>query len=67
MGCDYINMKQNDKVVLTQDIENYKKGTALIIVELFDNKIAYLEVLDDDGNTTSMLYDVPLSMIEVVK
>ena len=60
-------MKQNDKVVLTQDIENYKKGTAGIIVELFDNKIAYLEILDNDGDTTSMLYDVPLSMIKVVK
>ena len=60
-------MKQYDKVVLTQGIENYKKGTVGIIVELFDNKIAYLEILDNDGDTIDMLYDVPLSMIEVVK
>ena len=60
-------MKQYDKVVLTQDIENYKKGSVGIIVELFDNKLAYLEILDDDGDTIGMLYDVPLSMIKVVK
>ena len=60
-------MKKYDKVVLTKDIENYKKGTVGIIVELFDNKIAYLEILDDDGDTIDMLYDVPLSMIKVVK
>ena len=60
-------MKQYDKVVLTQGIENYKKGTVGIIVELFDNKIAYLEILDNDGDTIDMLFDVPLSMIEVVK
>ncbi len=60
-------MKQYDKVVLTQEIENYKKGTIGIIVEIFDNKVVYLEILDDDGDTTSMFYDVPLSMMKVVR
>jgi hypothetical protein len=60
-------MKQYDEVVLTQDIEKYKKGTVGIIVELFDNKVAYLEILDDDGDTIGMLYDIPLSMIKMVK
>ncbi len=57
-------MKQYDCVKLKVDINEYKKGAIGIIVELFDNKSAYLEMIDNSGDTIGMLYDVPLSAIE---
>lgn len=60
-------MKQYDCVKLKVDIKEYKKGSIGIIVELFENKSAYLEMIDNGGNTIGMLYDVPLSVIEVNK
>ena len=56
-------MKLYDKVILTEEFDNYKAGTEGIIVELYDD-LAYLEMIDSDGNTLSVIYDVPLSILE---
>lgn len=56
-------MKLYDKVILTEKFDNYKVGTKGIIVELYDD-LAYLEMIDSDGNTLSVIYDVPLSILE---
>lgn len=56
-------MKLYDKVILTEEFDNYKAGTNGIIVELYDD-LAYLEMIDSDGNTLSVIYDVPLSILE---
>lgn len=56
-------MKLYDKVILTEEFDNYKVGTKGIIVELYDD-LAYLEMIDSNGNTLSVIYDVPLSILE---
>ncbi len=56
-------MKLYDKVILTEEFDNYKAGTEGIIVELYDD-LAYLEMIDSDGNTLGGIYDVPLSILE---
>lgn len=56
-------MKLYDKVILTEEFDNYKVGTKGIIVELYDD-LVYLEMIDSDGNTLSVIYDVPLSILE---
>lgn len=56
-------MKLYDKVILTEEFDNYKVGTNGIIIELYDD-LAYLEMIDSDGNTLSVIYDVPLSILE---
>lgn len=56
-------MKLYDKVILTEEFDNYKVGTKGIIVELYDD-LAYLEMIDSDGNTLSVIYDVSLSILE---
>ncbi len=60
-------MKKYDKIILKEDIGGYKKGTKGIIVELFDNSFAYIEVLDENEDTIGMLYDVPVSQIKTDK
>lgn len=59
-------MKLYDKVKLKEDFKDYKIGTTAIIVEIFENKMAYLEILDVEEDTIGMLYDVPLSILEIV-
>ena len=59
-------MKLYDKVKLKENFKDYQKGTLGIIVEIFDNSFAYLEMIDDDGDTVGMLYDVPLSLVDIV-
>lgn len=56
-------MKLYDKVILTDEFDNYKARTEGIIVELYDD-LAYLEMIDSDGNTLGVIYDVPLSILE---
>lgn len=60
-------MELYDTVQLTKQFNNYPKGTTGVIVEIFKNTDAYLEIVDDDGNTTDVLYDVPLSILEKKK
>ena len=55
-------MKLYDKVILTEEFDNYKAGTEGIIVELYDD-LAYVEMIDSDGNTLGVIYDVPLSIL----
>lgn len=57
-------MKLYDKVILTKEFDNYKVGTEGIIVELYDDDLAYLEMIDSDCNTLGVIYDVPLSILE---
>lgn len=59
-------MKLYDKVKLKEDFKDYKIGTTAIIVEIFENKMAYLEILDVEEDTIGMLYCVPLSILEIV-
>lgn len=56
-------MKLYDKVILTEEFDDYKAGTEGIVVELYDD-LAYLEMIDSDGNTSGVIYDVPLSILE---
>lgn len=57
-------MKLYDIVQLKEKFNKYPKGTTGIIVEIFANTDAYLEIIDDYGNTTDVIYDVPLSILE---
>lgn len=57
-------MKLYDVVQLKEQFKNYPKGTTGVIVEIFKNTDAYLEILDAAGNTTDVIYDVPLSILE---
>lgn len=56
-------MKLYDKVILTEEFDDYKAGTEGIVVELYDD-LAYLEMINSDGNTLGVIYDVPLSILE---
>lgn len=58
-------MKLYDKVKLKENFKDYKKGTLGIIVEIYDNSFVCLEILDNDSDTIGMLYDVPLTLIEL--
>ncbi len=60
-------MKQYDRIILKEDVNGYKKGMKGIIVELFDNSFAYIEVLDENEDTIGMLYDIPISLLKVDK
>lgn len=54
-------------VQLKEQFNNYPKGTTSVIVEIFENTDAYLEIVDDAGNTIDVIYDVPLSILEKKK
>lgn len=60
-------MKLYDVVQLKEQFNNYPKGTNGVIVEIFENTDAYLEIVDDAGNTKDVIYDVPLSILEKKK
>lgn len=57
-------MKLYDMVQLKEQFNNYPKGTTGVIVEIFENTDAYLEIVNDAGNTIDVIYDVPLSILE---
>lgn len=57
-------MKLYDMVKLKEQFYNYPKGTTGVIVGIFENTNAYLEIVDDAGNTIDVIYDVPLSILE---
>lgn len=54
-------------VQLKEQFNNYPKGITGVIVEIFENTDAYLEIVDDAGNTIDVIYDVPLSILEKKK
>lgn len=60
-------MNLYDMVQLKEQFNNYPKGTTGVIVENFENTDAYLEIVDDAGNTIDVIYDVPLSIWEEKK
>lgn len=60
-------MKLYDTVVFKEKIEEYDKGTIGIIIEIYNNKTCYIEVLDSDGDSIDVLYDVPIDKIEIKK
>lgn len=60
-------MKLYDMVQLKEQFNNYPKGITGVIVEIFENTDAYLEIVDDAGNTIDVIYDVPLSILEKKK
>lgn len=60
-------MKLYDMVQLKEQFNNYPKGTTDVIVEIFENTDAYLEIVNDAGNTIDVIYDVPLSILEEKK
>ncbi len=57
-------MTAYDKVRLKEDIGGYRKGAFGIIAELYEQQYAYLEMIDENGDTIGMLYDVPVSLLE---
>ncbi len=57
-------MTAYDKVRLKEDIGEYRKGAFGIIVELYEQQYAYLEMIDENGKTIGMLYDVSVSLLE---
>ncbi len=57
-------MTAYDKVRLKEDIGGYRKGAFGIIAELYEQQYAYLEMIDENGKTIGMLYDVPVSLLE---
>lgn len=57
-------MTAYDKVRPKEDIGGYRKGSFGIIVELYEQQYAYLEMIDENGKTIGMLYDVPVSLLE---
>ncbi len=60
-------MKQYDAVELIEKIDNYSVGTIGIIIEIYDNNICYLEILDQEGDTIDVLYDVPLCKVKKIQ
>lgn len=56
-------MNVYDKVILIEEFDNYKVGSKRIIVELYDD-LAHVEIIDLDGNTLGVIYDVPLSILK---
>lgn len=60
-------MNLYDMAQLKEQFNNYPKGTTGVIVENFENTDAYLEIVDDAGNTIDVIYDVPLSILEKKK
>ena len=60
-------MKLYDMVQLKEQFNNYPKGTTGVIVEIFENTDAYLEIVDGAGNTIDVIYDVPLSNLKKKK
>lgn len=56
-------MNLYDKVILIEEFGNYKVGSKGIIVELYDD-LAHVEIIDLDGNTLGVIYDVPLSILK---
>lgn len=57
-------MKLYDLIRLKEQFNNYPQGTTGVIVEIFENTDAYLEILDAAGNTTDVIYDVPMEILE---
>ena len=49
-------MKLYDVVQLKEQFNNYPKGTTGVIVEIFENTDAYLEIVDAAGNTKDVIY-----------
>ena len=64
MGIQEIDV---DRIIRELTINNYPKGTTGVIVEIFENTDAYLEIVDDAGNTIDVIYDVPLSILKKKK
>lgn len=60
-------MKLYDTVKLTKQFNNYPKGTNGVIIEIFENIDAHLEIIDKEGNTIDVIYDVPLAILEKKK
>lgn len=62
-------MKLYDTVKLTEKFAEFDVGPAGVIIELYDNKICYLEIFDDDGDgdTIGVIYDVPVSILKKVE
>lgn len=56
-------MNLYDKVILIEEFDNYKVESKGIIVELYDD-LAHVEIIDLDGNTLGVIYDVPLSILK---
>lgn len=59
-------MKLYDEVQLLKDYGNIKKGSKGIIVELFDDKDAFIELIDKNGVTYNTLSCVSLSDIKKI-
>ena len=57
-------MKLYDMVRLTEQFNGYPRGTKGVIVDIFENADAYLEIVDEDGNAIDVIYDVPLAILK---
>lgn len=59
-------MELYTRVKLKENFKNHNKGTIGIVIEIYENSVAYLEILDDKGDTIEILYDVPLELLESI-
>ncbi len=59
-------MELYTRVKLKENFKNHNKGTIGIVIEIYENAVAYLEILDDKGDTVEILYDVPLELLESI-
>lgn len=57
-------MKLYSSVKLKEKIGNHPAGSSGIIIEIFEKTICYVEILDEDGNSIDVLYDVPIDKLE---
>ena len=58
------NLKLYDNVKLKEQINDYPAGTLGIVIEIYNDKMCYVEILDDEGDTIDVLYDVPIEKLE---
>lgn len=59
-------MELYTRVKLKENFKNHNKGTIGIVIEIYENSVAYLEILDDKGDTVEIIYDVPPELLESI-
>lgn len=59
-------MELYTRIKLKENFKKHNKGTIGIVIEIYENTVAYLEILDDKGDTVEILYDVSLELLESI-
>ncbi len=59
-------MELYTRVKLKENFKNHNKGTIGIVIEIYENAVAYLEILNDKGDTVEIIFNVPLELLESI-